>query len=50
MAIRALDGGEGALVCAAHGEHAASGAQVGGVADVALDDEHALSLREANHK
>ncbi len=40
VAFGAYDRGQVALLGATHGLHAAGCAQVGGLADVAFDDEH----------
>ena len=44
------DRGQVPVVGAAHGLHAAGGAEVGGVADVAVDDEHASTVMDLNRK
>ncbi len=48
MTFGAYDRGQVALVGAAHGLHAAGCAQVGGLADMAFDDEHGFYCDGSN--
>ncbi len=50
MSFGADDRGQVSVVSAEHGLHAAGGSKMGGVADVAVDDEHASTVMDLNHK
>ena len=50
VSFGADDRGQVSVVGAAHGLHAAGGSEVGGVADVAVDDEHVSTVMDPNRK